>query len=240
MDELPIDHRPQAVGTDDEVPEAQVTVHDRRLRGRRRPVRRQPLVVSLEGRAPVVDELVGRPVRLERVVGGEPWTSPGSIECSPPRNAPICRVSTDRASASSGSRRIRLAIVSPGTRAITRPAVPRSPPPSSTSTAGTGRPARCAARIALASRAIEPGAPGRPGGSRRRTSSRSPAENDHVSREAPPESGSRFEMAAEPRTGSSVAAICSDTGAGSDGLFIGDRRVPTVRGGPAGRRARGE
>src|SRR5215467_8954540 len=109
---------------------------------------------------------------------------------------------------------MRLAMLSPGTRRMTRPGVPqRSGASVQASTSGTARRAARATAMARASRPIAPGSLGRPGGSRRRISSeREPeseiASNAQVSRDAPPDNLVTLSTATGPRCGRSAAASC--------------------------------
>ena len=156
-----------------------------------------------------------------------PGTSAGSIACRPARNRPRSSTSTcARVVAYSSSRRIRRASVSPGTWAITRPAVPSSAPSSSTSTSGTARPARrhAAHRVGLEphrARRRPDARAGRVAGSARGRS----AVNDHVSRDAPPLSRCSPSMstgAEDRRRGRPAAAqipTLVPTGVSSDDLI---------------------
>ncbi len=67
VDELPVDHRGQAVGLHDDVAHPEVAV-DQRVGGVRRPVREQPFVGAVEHRAALVEPLVLVPDRHR--VGG--------------------------------------------------------------------------------------------------------------------------------------------------------------------------
>src|SRR5436189_206905 len=68
------------------------------------------------------------------------------MRCSPAMNRASCAVSAARAPVKAGSRRIRRAMVSPSTRAITSPAVPSRSPSSTATTSGTASPASAAGR----------------------------------------------------------------------------------------------
>ena len=159
---------------------------DQRVGGVRRAVREQPLVGR--ARRPRCAGRAGgtSPRSAHRIGDSAPGTSAGSIAWRPARNRPRSPTSTCRAPANSSSRRMRRRDGLPGhpshhepgraeERAVVVGEHVRNPQPG---------PSARAHRVRFT--AHDAGAPGRPGGSRRRMSSSPSAVNAHVSREAPP------------------------------------------------------
>ena len=79
--QLPVEHRPQPVGSDDEVPVAEVAVDDRVPRADGRgPVARQPAEAQLEGRVRLADR-VERGPELGDLVAAGPARAPRRARC---------------------------------------------------------------------------------------------------------------------------------------------------------------
>src|SRR5258706_76247 len=177
-------------------------------------------------------------VARRSATGSVPGKSAGaSSECRPAANSASWPTSTRRAWVYSPSRRILRAIVSPGTRRMTMPAVPRPAPSETIISSGTQSPSAAARLMARASLSIAPGSPCRPGGSRLSTSSvlepsGPTASKAQISREAPPDIGASPSMLAGPSHGFSVLASSSlSTGTSA----ISSRLRPSGRAGACSR-----
>src|SRR5579871_6178467 len=149
-----------------------------------------------------------------------------------------CSGSAARAGASAGSRRILRPMVSPGTKSITKNAVPSTAESSSHQrTRGTGTPAAAAASMSANSRRRLDSMTC-PGGSRRSTSRSPPTVNAQLSRDAPPAKRSSPSTAvARPRRGASQAASRASSSVGVIEVLrpaVADAVAPAPLGEPFG------